>query len=263
MTSIKTSVLVSMILAAGLQSRAGDDLSGAASDLPVPPIGTVISELKFTDIRGIQRSLSDLGKPRAIVFAFTTSTCPLVRRSFPRLKELAAQFKEQNVLFVAVNAGAGDTIRDMATQAVDFEVPFYFVKDTDLSCVESLGIMRTPQVVILDENRAIRYRGRIDDQIRIGGSKPAASRHDLEIALTEILNKASVSVPRNPGRRLRDHKASGQAGSEGCDMVRTCRAHHLCKMCGVSSSRNGCTFFAADVRRCRSECRNDSHRCGK
>lgn len=198
MTSIKTSVLVSMILAAGLQSRAGDDLSGAASDLPVPPIGTVISELKFTDIRGIQRSLSDLGKPRAIVFAFTTSTCPLVRRSFPRLKELAAQFKEQNVLFVAVNAGAGDTIRDMATQAVDFEVPFYFVKDTDLSCVESLGIMRTPQVVILDENRAIRYRGRIDDQIRIGGSKPAASRHDLEIALTEILNKASVSVPETP-----------------------------------------------------------------
>ncbi len=174
-----------------------DACSASADDaaLTPVPVGTVISELAFTDIRALRRSLSDLGERQAIVLVFTTTDCPLVRRYIPRLGELAAKYRDREVTFVAINVGADDTIREMAAQAVDLESPLVFVKDHDLSCVRAVGVTKTPEVVVLDAQRTIRYRGRIDDQLRIGGTRPAATRNDLEQALDEILDGKVVSVP--------------------------------------------------------------------
>lgn len=184
-------------LTLGLVSLLGDSGPCIASDDRIGtrvPIGTVIDELRFTDIRGLKRTLSEVGKPNATVIVFTTTTCPLVRRSYPKLTELSAKFQDRNVQFIAMNVGALDTVRDMAAQAVEFEVPFYFVKDSDLSCARALGVTRTPEVVVLDAGRSLRYRGRIDDQLRIGGAKPEASRNDLKEAIEEVLNGKEVSV---------------------------------------------------------------------
>lgn len=50
-----------------------------------------------------------------------------------------------------------------------------------------LGASKTPEVVLLDQDFSIRYRGRIDDQMRMGGSKPKPSREDLREAIREVL----------------------------------------------------------------------------
>lgn len=171
--------------------------AATADEVPVP-IGTTISNLRFTDIRGLKRSLEDLGEFRAVVLTFTTTTCPLVRKSFPKLIDLHTEYGPRGVAFLAVNVGQDDSIREMAAQAVDFEVPFYFVKDTDFSVTRALGVHTTPEVVVLDHMRTIRYRGRIDDQLRIGGTKPAASRNDLAEALRELLHVVPVSVSETP-----------------------------------------------------------------
>ena len=159
-----------------------------------PVIGEAIGELRFKDIRGVQRSLADLGKKRAYVFVFTTTQCPLVKRTLPKLTELDTKFGPHDVQFVAVNVGAEDTIRDMASQAIEFDCSFPFVKDTDLSCVKRLGIERTPEVAVLDAERRLVYRGRVDDQLRLGGTKPEPTRRDLEEALRELLDGKPVSV---------------------------------------------------------------------
>ena len=100
----------------------------------------------------------------------------------------------QQVVFVAVNVGAQDTIRVMAGQAVDQSIPFLMVKDYDLQVAKALGVSRVPECVVLDKSLTIRYRGRIDDQFRLGGTKPNASRKDLKIAIDEILAGKEVSV---------------------------------------------------------------------
>ncbi|MCI4370959.1 MAG: alkyl hydroperoxide reductase, partial [Thermoplasmata archaeon] len=51
---------------------------------------------------------------------------------------------------------------------------------------------------VLDSDRRLRYRGRIDDQIRIGGAKPAASRHDLAEALDDLLAGRPIGTPETP-----------------------------------------------------------------
>lgn len=159
-------------------------------------IGDTIADLRFKDIRALNRSLADLGKRKAYVFVFTTTSCPLVRRSIPKLIELDQRFGPQDVQIVAVNVGLDDTIRDMAAQAIELDAAFPFVKDTDLSCVKALGVSRTPEVAVLDSDKKLVYRGRIDDQLRLGGARPEPTRHDLAEALREILAGQAVSAPQ-------------------------------------------------------------------
>lgn len=171
--------------------------TSASEDFPDEhrvPIGTVISDLQFKDIRALDRSMAELGKHKACVFVFTTTSCPLVRRSMPKLAELHQQYASQDVQFVAVNVGADDTIREVAEQAIEFNMVFPFVKDSTLQCAEALGVTKTPEVVVLDQSRKLVYRGRIDDQFRLGGTRPEPSRKDLNIALQQLLAGEAVEV---------------------------------------------------------------------
>lgn len=163
-----------------------------------PVIGTTIQDLRFKDIRSLERSIADLGKKRAYVFAFTTTHCPLVKQTIPKLNDLSERFGAKDVQFVAVNVGADDTIRDMAAQAIEFEATFPFVKDVDLACVKALGIERTPEIVVLNADRKLVYRGRVDDQLRLGGARPEPTRKDLEEALNEVLANRDVTISQTP-----------------------------------------------------------------
>lgn len=160
----------------------------------VVPIGSKVSDLRFKDIRSVSQSLSDLGDKKAYVFVFTTTQCPIAKKTIPKLIEMSRSYNVQEVVFVSVNVGAGDTIRDMAGQAVDQSIPFLTVKDYDFSVVKMLGVSRVPECVVLDQEKIIRYRGRVDDQFRLGGTKPQANRDDLKMAIDEVLAGKVVSV---------------------------------------------------------------------
>lgn len=158
-----------------------------ASAAVTAPLGSPIANVSFKDIRALPRSLDDFGKPRATVLVFTTTGCPLVQRYLPRLEALSRHHATNEVQFAAVNVGPDDTIADMALQALEHRVTFPFVKDTDGSVARAVGARRTPEVVVLDAERRLRYRGRIDDQFRLGGAKPAATRQELAKALEDLL----------------------------------------------------------------------------
>src|SRR5207248_6636577 len=106
--------------------------------------------------------------------------------------------RAKGVQFVAVNVGADDSIKAMAAQAVEYDAEYPFVKDYDARCAAALGVKRTPEVVVLDSERKVRYRGRIDDQYRLGGARPKPTRHDLKEALDEVLAGKKVTVAETP-----------------------------------------------------------------
>lgn len=168
----------------------------AASELP--PIGAQVGQARFKDTWYLTRSLDDLGAHRAYVLVFTTLDCPLVRRYLPVVVSLARQYRAEDVQFVAVNVGPEDDLVEIACQAVECDAGFPFVKDIEGSLSRAVGARYTPQVVVLDAGRRLRYRGRIDDQYRLGGVRAAATRHDLRAALDELLAGQEVSVPETP-----------------------------------------------------------------
>jgi thiol-disulfide isomerase/thioredoxin len=161
-------------------------------------IGTRVRNFTFKDIHYLPRSLDDLPKTRAFVLVFTTTTCPVVQRYLPVLRTLEKDYRGKGVAFLAIDAGADDSILAVATQAVQHEMEFPFVKDFDGSCVAALGVRRTPEVVVLDAERRLRYRGRIDDQYRLGGTRAAPTRRDLVAALDAVLAGKDVAVAETP-----------------------------------------------------------------
>ena len=161
-------------------------------------MGTTVKDLSFKDIRYLNRTLDDLPRSKAYVLAFVNTSCPLVRRYLPVLNRLEKAYRDRGVQFVAVNVGADDSIRAMAAQAVEYEAEYPFVKDYEARGAAALGVTRTPQVVVLDADRKLRYRGRIDDQYRLGGARPQPTRHDLKEALDALLAGKAVAVAETP-----------------------------------------------------------------
>ncbi len=157
-------------------------------------IGQEAPELRFKDIRYLPRTLADLGEAKAYVIVFTNTSCPLVQRYWPKLNRLERDFREAQVRFVSINASDGDEIAEIAQQAIEYEVGFPCVRDADGSCARALGVERTPEVVVLDAKRKLRYRGRIDDQYRLGGARPTVTNDDLLHAITAVVEERDVAT---------------------------------------------------------------------
>ena len=158
------------------------------------PIGSPVDKLTFKDIHYLPRTLDDLGDAKAYVIAFTTTACPLAQRYLPRLKELSSQYGAKGVRFIALNVGPDDSLKEIAYQAIEHGVDFPFAKDMGGQCARALGANRTPEAVVLDGDRKIRYRGRIDNQYRLGGVKPSVDRQDLKEAIEDVLAGRKVRV---------------------------------------------------------------------
>ncbi|WP_299461837.1 redoxin domain-containing protein [uncultured Gimesia sp.] len=167
----------------------------AEPESPRPNIGSNVGTLQFKDIRYLKRSLSDFKDQRAFVLIACNTTCPLVKRYLPKLKRLEQQFSPQGVQFIALHTGPTDSIREIAEYAIEHEVPFPSVQDIKGRSVQALGLERTPEVVVLDAQFQLRYRGRIDDQYRIGGTLPQPTQNNLVDALEAVLKNKPVKVP--------------------------------------------------------------------
>ncbi len=174
------------LLAAGIVLS--PTMSAAEPDVAGVDIGGVVENLRFKDRLFLPRELSEFDDAKAIVIVASNTTCPIVQKYWPKLIRLHEEFSPQGVQFLSLNVQHGDSIVDMSAQAVKFDVPFPFVKDIGGQGVARLGLTRTPEVVVLDAEYRLCYRGRIDDQHRLGASTPAVRRESLKDAITAVLD---------------------------------------------------------------------------
>jgi len=188
----------SLVIVIGLIACTVSQLRADASREDRLAFGRAPASFTFTDIHYLPRTLSDLGKKKAYVVVFTTLHCPVVRRSLPALKELEAEYRGQDVQFLALNVGVDDPLVEVAYQALKADLPFPVGKDSDGAAARALGVTRTPEVVVLDEEFRLRYRGRINAQVRLGGISPAAGREDLREAIADVLAGREVAVQETP-----------------------------------------------------------------
>ncbi|MCA8924274.1 MAG: redoxin domain-containing protein [Planctomycetes bacterium] len=163
-----------------------------------PAVGDPIGAFTFTDIRYLPCTLSDLGEPRATALVFATRGCPIAKRALPKLKRLAAEYEARGVRFVLVDVTPDPDVNAMAAFALEHDLAFPVVKDSYGECVRALGVTRSPEVAVIDTQQTLRYRGRIDDQLRLGGTRAEPKRRDLALALDELLGGQAVSVPETP-----------------------------------------------------------------
>ncbi len=130
------------------------------------------------------------------VICFVGCECPLAKLYAARLNELAKQFSQDDVRWIAINSNPQDSMAELKEYAEAHQLCFPVAKDNDSLAMTQLAATRTPEVIVIDELGMVIYRGRIDDQYRPGVIQPKPSRDDLRIAIEEQLAGKPVTIPR-------------------------------------------------------------------
>jgi peroxiredoxin len=167
------------------------------------------------DFRGAWHRLEDARESKLVVLAFLGTECPLARVYAPKLAAIARDFEQKGVAFFGVDSNQQDSPSGMARFAQEHHLPFPLLKDVGNDLADRLGVERTPEVVVLDRERAPRYRGRVDDQYGFGVHRTAPTRGDLEAAINDLLAGRPVSTPRTETAgckigRVSKEKANGR-----------------------------------------------------
>ncbi len=172
--------------------------AGAAAAAEKSPIGRKAENFTLKDYRGKEHSLADYQDKKLVVLAFLGVECPLAKQYAPRLATLSEKYGPKGVAFLGVNSNSQDALTAIAASARIHKIEFPVLKDLENKVADAVGAVRTPEVFVLDRERIIRYRGRIDDQFGVGYARDKPTRTDLETALEELLAGKPVSKPETP-----------------------------------------------------------------
>lgn len=164
---------------------------GAAAD----SLGKSIADFKLRDQDGAPHRLHDYADRAVVVVAFLGVECPLAKTYAPRLDELAQQYRSRGVAVLAVDSNQQDSGAELTALARKLKLSYPLLKDPGNRVADALGAERTPQVFVLDRQRAIRYVGRVDDQYGIGYQRPTPTRRDCAEAIDDLLAGREVRVP--------------------------------------------------------------------
>ena len=166
-------------------------------------VGRFVPDISFTDLTGATHELSGVAKDRIVVFAMTSTSCPLSKKYLPTLVDLV-KTSEEGVGWVLVNPVATDKPADMQAAAERFDGKAIFVHDQEGQLASRLGALSTTDVIVLDASRTIVYHGAIDDQYGFGYSIEAPRYHYLKDALAAIQmgKQPVVAATEAPGCTL-------------------------------------------------------------
>jgi peroxiredoxin len=210
-------------------------LGAAPPAAPGHRLGVRVADFRLRDGQGRWHRLADLRERRLVVIVFLSVDCPLARLYAPRLAELSAEYGKRGVGFLALAPNRQDGPADLANFARRHRLPFPLLRDTGHAIADGCGAERSPEAFVLDGERRIRYRGRIDDQYEVGLQRPRSSRRELADGLDALLAGRPVSVPvtQAPGCPLSRTElgTASKAGVTWCRDVapiiqRRCQACH-------------------------------------
>ena len=179
-------------------------IDAAAGDERVEPLGPgqKIPPFQFVTGKGDTINVTD-NSGQLTVICFLGTECPMARLYAPRLSQLKKEFSthkrmmnQELVRFIGVNSNSQDSQEEVDAFAAEYGVTFPLVKDPQNKIADLFGAKHMAEVFVLDQNLNVRYRGRIDDQYQPGVSRGQPTRHDLRVALEELLTRKEVSIAR-------------------------------------------------------------------
>jgi thiol-disulfide isomerase/thioredoxin len=152
----------------------------------------------FSDVLGADGSrygLSSFDDSPVLAVVFISNGCPTVKAYVARLDEFQGVYKEAGVQLVAINSNnsylsPADTYNEMVKRANDKSIAFPYIKDEGGLLARAYGAICTPHAFVFDQNRRLRYQGRIDDS-----RDPTKVEHrDLANAVQDLLADRLITV---------------------------------------------------------------------
>ena len=173
-------------------------LQAAETPVPALPLGSPAPDFNLRGVDGRKYSLKSFSKAKVLVVVFTCNHCPTAQYYEERLKQLVSDYKSKGVALVAINPNDPSSVRldelgytdlsdsfaEMKIRAKHKKFNFPYLYDGDKEAVSrAYGPVATPHAFVFDQQRKLRYAGRIDDSELPGLEKV----HDLRNALDDVL----------------------------------------------------------------------------
>ncbi len=138
----------------------------------------------------------------AIVLFFIASDCPISNRYLPEMQRIESKFAAQHVVFWFVYPNVGETSEAIRRHEAAYGAEGHILLDPHHKLVAITHAKVTPESAVLvpehggTETLRTVYHGRIDDRyLEIGRERPAATQHDLERAIVDVLQHRFVQPP--------------------------------------------------------------------
>jgi peroxiredoxin len=153
----------------------------------------------FNDLPGIdgkKYSLSDFTEKKIVILLFMANRCPTARVYTDRLASIQNDYGPKSVQLIGINSDnqyffSTESLSKMIDVAEERHYNFPYLKDEDQLVAKSFGALVTFHAFILDEERKLRYRGRVDDS----RDPSKVSTSDLRNALDDLLEGKEVRTP--------------------------------------------------------------------
>ncbi len=155
-----------------------------------------LEKIDLVDFRGRTWRLEEFKDDSLLVVAFLGTECPLAKLYSVRLQQIADDYGQRGVRVLAVMSNRQDSLEEIAAFAARQKLEFPILKDAGNRFADQIGAERTPEIFVYDAKRQLRYRGRVDDQYGIGYVREEPRRHDLKLALDELLSGREVALAR-------------------------------------------------------------------
>jgi peroxiredoxin len=169
-------------------------------------IGDAAPDFKLPGVDGKDYSLADFAKSKLLAVVFTCNHCPTAQAYEDRIIQLQADYKDKGVAVVAISPNDplavrldelgytefSDSLDEMRQRAKDrnFQFPYLYDGETQKTSL-AFGVLATPQVYLFDQQRKLRYVGRIDDS-----DVKTVTSHDARNAIDALLAGKPVPVEK-------------------------------------------------------------------
>jgi peroxiredoxin len=162
-------------------------------------IGAAAPDFRLPATDGRSYTLADFADSRILAVIFTTNHCPTAQAYEERIKQMVRDYGDKGVAFVAISpndpkavrldelgwSDLNDTFEEMKLRAEHRNFNFPYLYDGDIQEVSrAYGPTTTPHMFIFDQDRKLRYVGRIDEnERRPKDVKSPDARHAIEALL--------------------------------------------------------------------------------
>jgi peroxiredoxin len=165
---------------------------------PILALGSLAPDFALPGVDGQVHKLSDYASSPVLVVVFTCNHCPIAQMYEQRIQQLAADYKNKGVAIVAIqpndpqairideldSSDVSDSLPEMKIRVQYKHLTYPYLYDGETQQVtRAYGPQATPHVFIFDQQRHLRYEGRMDNSYRMELVKTQDARNAIDALL--------------------------------------------------------------------------------
>lgn len=179
-----------------------------AAEIKTLEIGAIAPAFSLPGVDGKTYTLDSFRESKILMIVFMADHCPTAQAYEDRILQLHHEFFPKGVEIVLVSSNdpralcleeigyseLGDSFDEMKIRALDKNFPMPYLYDGDMQeMAKAYGPTTTPHVFIFDNQRKLRFCGRIDE---MENPYEKATQHDTRNAIMALLDGKPVPVEK-------------------------------------------------------------------